>query len=171
MADRWFSPSTPIFSTNKTDHHDITKILMKVVLNTITTQNPLINSAGQKSKCNKNLNNKKSECRVPKILKNVTTGSLFGLFVHLVTSHWVVYSHCIDIWNNQGRIQDLWLGGAWVGEGSEDSIWFPAGPGQSPGGQTHRKLWGFEELQTFIWTTILNQSHHFYQTKKTWLWV
>jgi hypothetical protein len=33
------------------------------------------------------------------------------------------------------------------------------------------KLWGFEELQTFIWTTILNQSHHFYQTKKTWFWV
>ena len=34
-----------------------------------------------------------------------------------------------------------------------------------------RKLWGFEELQTFIWTTILNQPRHFYQTKKTWLWV
>jgi hypothetical protein len=60
--------------------------------------------------------------------------------------------------------------GTWVGEGSGDSIWFPAGPGQSPGGQAHRKLWGFEELQTFIWTTILNQPHHFYQTKKTWLW-
>ena len=28
------------------------------------------------------------------------------------------------------------------------------------------KLWGFEELQTFNWTTILNQPHHFYQTKK-----
>ena len=33
------------------------------------------------------------------------------------------------------------------------------------------KLWGFEESQTFIWTTFLNQPHHFYQTKKTWLWV
>jgi hypothetical protein len=31
------------------------------------------------------------------------------------------------------------------------------------------KLWGFEELHTFIWTTILNQPHHFYQTKKTLL--
>ena len=40
-----------------------------------------------------------------------------------------------------------------------------AGPGQSP----YRKLWGFEELQTFIWTTILNQPHHFYQTKKNQL--
>jgi hypothetical protein len=28
--------STPISSTNKTDHHDITEILLKVALNTIT---------------------------------------------------------------------------------------------------------------------------------------
>ena len=32
----WFSQSTPVSSTNKTDHHDITAILLKVVLNTIT---------------------------------------------------------------------------------------------------------------------------------------
>ena len=31
----WFSPGTPVSSTNKTDHHDITKILVKVVLNII----------------------------------------------------------------------------------------------------------------------------------------
>jgi hypothetical protein len=36
LADRWFSPGTPISSTNKTDRHDIAKILFKVVLNTIT---------------------------------------------------------------------------------------------------------------------------------------
>jgi hypothetical protein len=36
VAGRWFSPSTPVFSTNKTDRHDITEILLKVVLNTIT---------------------------------------------------------------------------------------------------------------------------------------
>jgi hypothetical protein len=36
MAGLWFSPSTPVSSTNKTDHHDITEILLKVVLNTIT---------------------------------------------------------------------------------------------------------------------------------------
>ena len=33
---RWFSPGTPISSTNKTDLHDITEILLKVALNTIT---------------------------------------------------------------------------------------------------------------------------------------
>jgi hypothetical protein len=27
---------TPVSTTNKTDHHDITEILLKVVLNTIT---------------------------------------------------------------------------------------------------------------------------------------
>ena len=32
----WFSVGTLFSSTNKTDHHDITKILLKVALNTIT---------------------------------------------------------------------------------------------------------------------------------------
>ena len=31
---RWFSPGTPASSTTKTGHHDITEILLKVVLNT-----------------------------------------------------------------------------------------------------------------------------------------
>jgi hypothetical protein len=33
---RWFSPGTPVSSTNKTDHHNVSEILLKVVLNTIT---------------------------------------------------------------------------------------------------------------------------------------
>ena len=32
---QWFSPSTPVYSTNKIDRHDIVEILLKVVLNTI----------------------------------------------------------------------------------------------------------------------------------------
>jgi hypothetical protein len=43
---RCFSPGTPVCSTNKTDRHDITEILLKVALNTITltlwTQTPTI---------------------------------------------------------------------------------------------------------------------------------
>jgi hypothetical protein len=31
----WFSPGNPVFSTNKTDRHDIAEILLKVALNTI----------------------------------------------------------------------------------------------------------------------------------------
>jgi hypothetical protein len=33
---RWFSAGTPVFSTNKSDRRDITEILLKVTLNTIT---------------------------------------------------------------------------------------------------------------------------------------
>ena len=35
VLGRWFSPATPVSSTNKTDRHDIAEILLKVVLNTI----------------------------------------------------------------------------------------------------------------------------------------
>jgi hypothetical protein len=34
-AGRRFSPGTPVSSTNKTDHHDIAEILLKVALNTV----------------------------------------------------------------------------------------------------------------------------------------
>jgi hypothetical protein len=33
----WLSPSIPVSSTNKTDHHDISEILMKVALHTNKT--------------------------------------------------------------------------------------------------------------------------------------
>jgi len=32
----WFSPGTPVSSTNKTDRYDITEILLKVAQNTIS---------------------------------------------------------------------------------------------------------------------------------------
>ena len=35
-SGRWFSPDTPVSSTNKTDPHDITEYLLKMALNTIT---------------------------------------------------------------------------------------------------------------------------------------
>jgi hypothetical protein len=40
---RWFSSGPPVSSTNKTDRHDITEILLKVALNTIKqTNKPLM---------------------------------------------------------------------------------------------------------------------------------
>jgi hypothetical protein len=39
-AGRWFSPGTPVSSTNKTDRHDITEILLKVALNTTNQTKP-----------------------------------------------------------------------------------------------------------------------------------
>jgi len=35
VAGQWLSPDTLVSSTNKTDHHDIAEILLKVALNTI----------------------------------------------------------------------------------------------------------------------------------------
>jgi hypothetical protein len=40
---RWFSPGTPLSSTNKTDPHDIPEILLKVMLNTIKTTKSELN--------------------------------------------------------------------------------------------------------------------------------
>jgi hypothetical protein len=40
---RWFSPGFLVSSTNKTDRHNITEILLKVALNTIT---PILNQYG-----------------------------------------------------------------------------------------------------------------------------
>ena len=40
-TDQWFSPGTPVSSTNKTDCHNITEILLKVALNTINS-NPVL---------------------------------------------------------------------------------------------------------------------------------
>ena len=42
LSGRWFSPGTPVSSTNKTDRHDIAEILLKVVLNTINQPTQLI---------------------------------------------------------------------------------------------------------------------------------
>jgi hypothetical protein len=36
---QWFSPGAPISSTNRTDRHDITEILLKVALSTIKQTN------------------------------------------------------------------------------------------------------------------------------------
>jgi hypothetical protein len=36
VGGRWFSPSTPVSSTNENNCHDITEILLKVTFNTIT---------------------------------------------------------------------------------------------------------------------------------------
>jgi len=39
MAGLWFSPNIPVSSTNKTNRHDITEILLKVTLNILNQAN------------------------------------------------------------------------------------------------------------------------------------
>ena len=51
---RWFSQSNPVSSTNKTESHDITEILLKAALNTITirsTQNTFISKRNMQGTC------------------------------------------------------------------------------------------------------------------------
>ena len=48
---RWFSQGTPVSSTNKTDRHDISEILLKVALNTIN------NKPSKRNTCNGGVNN------------------------------------------------------------------------------------------------------------------
>jgi hypothetical protein len=45
VAGRWFSHGTPVSSTNKTDCHDITEILLKVALSAMII--PLSPTEGQ----------------------------------------------------------------------------------------------------------------------------
>jgi hypothetical protein len=40
VAGRWFSPGPPVSTTNKTNRHDIAKILLKVALNECRTFRP-----------------------------------------------------------------------------------------------------------------------------------
>jgi len=42
VTGQWFPPGTPVSSTNKTDRHDITEILLKVAVSTINP-NPSMN--------------------------------------------------------------------------------------------------------------------------------
>jgi hypothetical protein len=53
---RWFSPDTLVSSTNKPDHHDMTEILLKVALNTITLTPITHKSHKQLSRENKSVN-------------------------------------------------------------------------------------------------------------------
>ena len=49
VTGQWFSLGTPVSSTNETDSHDITEILLKVVLNTINQTKPACGRLDQES--------------------------------------------------------------------------------------------------------------------------
>ena len=42
VTGQWFSPGPPVSSTNKTDHHDIPEMLLKVALNTMNQTNCIV---------------------------------------------------------------------------------------------------------------------------------
>jgi hypothetical protein len=52
VTGRWIFLGTPVSSTNKTDNHDITELLLKVALNTITLYGVSTHYAIEKSMLN-----------------------------------------------------------------------------------------------------------------------
>jgi hypothetical protein len=83
---QWFSPGTPVYSTNKTDRYDIAKILLNVALNTITLTLFQIQSNPIWLKSNKlflycwkgQLKNKIINAKVFFITKNCITGMKYS---------------------------------------------------------------------------------------------
>jgi len=65
VTGRWVSPGTPVSSINKTDRHDITDILLKVVLNTINQ--PILDKYTSKK-------DKKEEMQMSTLLQCLHTG-------------------------------------------------------------------------------------------------
>jgi len=47
MAGWWFSPGIRVSSTNKTDRHDVTEILLEVALNTVNLALTIVLSTKQ----------------------------------------------------------------------------------------------------------------------------
>ena len=80
----WFSPCTPVSSTNETDRHDIAEILLKVAFNTITL-NPLY-CGGQMINWwgNRRWNTWKKTTELLKVSDNFDTIMLYR--VHLSTA-------------------------------------------------------------------------------------
>jgi hypothetical protein len=125
-AGRWFSPGILVSSTNKTDRHDITEILLKVVLNTITltptgerTQKicqtwgehilkvHCITGTGLQAAQKDNLFElfNQTTCTYPgfSICFKSTSTSLFtgGTFIKIWTFSWISYTTLFKIWRYQ----------------------------------------------------------------------
>ena len=88
VTGRWFSPGTLISSTNKTDRHDITDILLKVTLNTIKPSN--YNSSCTVYYCNYRFNT--FVCAKKTFV--VSTGTSFWLLDTQWYFRWWQYWYC-----------------------------------------------------------------------------
>ena len=87
---RWFSPGPPVSSTNKTDRHDITEILLKVTLKTI-----------------KQRNNSKNWTHMTWKMSRCMTGLQFSVLCTLFL-HWTIsYIVMVGLWSNLSTIHDF----------------------------------------------------------------
>ena len=90
-AGLWFSPGIPVSSSNKTDRHDITDILLKVALNTNTLTMGLIIISAKNVSSNNRVG--------PYHMCNLECNYLIGRYANFTTSihkHAEKYSKCSD---------------------------------------------------------------------------
>jgi len=66
----WFSPGSPVSSSNKTDRHDITEILLKVALNTINQPEGVIRRRKSKKHRKQNGQKKKDKSTMDDLQNN-----------------------------------------------------------------------------------------------------
>jgi hypothetical protein len=101
---QWFSPGTPVSSTNKIDRHDITGILLTVTLSIITHHLYLIIIWSMKiMKINKKKNNKRwSTCRRRCCAIVLNYGCLMSIWLKSYLSLTPIYWYVVvwGIWEN-----------------------------------------------------------------------
>ena len=81
---RWFSPGTPVSSTNKTHRHDKTNILLKVASNTINLNHPILLGL----KCAELSGNQRTSFQVAMYVPYWVTLTLIFDSVQSITSSW-----------------------------------------------------------------------------------
>jgi hypothetical protein len=100
MAGQWVSPGTLISSSNKTDCHDITQILLKVALNTVTLTLVLIHRCSY-SPFQLNL--------FTAIEKNYPWGTQLMLYFHVMYKWWTHFLLSVNfILQNKGVQDQSW---------------------------------------------------------------
>ena len=104
---RWLSPGTPVSSTNKTNRHDITEILLKVQLNTINNTNQ-ITITKIRINLSINLNSLNLICQpgTPSVMSN-TNEYNYGLAVSYFLEAYKPTKCLINRWNRHQEIQRM----------------------------------------------------------------
>ena len=91
VTSRWFSPGSPVSSTNKTDCHDITEILLKVTLNTIKPNPNHRNFLKMNMQNNCVLKNWHKQCKLFSFAVYVLPHTFYYWLICFRCNFWILY--------------------------------------------------------------------------------